>query len=286
MKAAKADSQNATPIKGLPRITPSNRTATTSSDEDVVSLNTELSDLRGLLTPGKLLHRSTLKPAGSKKAKIIAQPDPIPPNSYSNIKRIVRVVKKPKKQANTLCDTQTQTVPTIRSPELQAELCRPVVEQHSIGTQAGDLYIDSVKRWLLPVRVEPAAPTHLDHTFDFGSHRVPIARLPHMPATRTSGAYQQQQLPMHSYIPQQQIIQQPGYPSPYQNPIHYQPYPYHINPYAPVQYVPFQQNSAGPSTTQLKRRRIRNIKKISFIESAIHVRNKLLIILFTHSLNT
>lgn len=264
LRAAKAKnkSKNAKPIKRAPKITPTKRSAATSSDEDVVSLETETDDLRDILTRGKLLKRSTLKPINEQKSHGQAVPDPIPPNSHSNIRTIVRVVSKTKKQVGVVRNTQTQTFIGTRSFQNQAGPSYFSIEKRSVATQADETDLQSAYECVQHMKltkIEPSAPTHLDHSFDFGTHQVPVHRAPNRPAQRqfqrqfrpqftAQAQYQPQFAPPAQYQlanqPQnQQFIQHPVYhpnpsvPPSFQNPVQYQFQPVQ---YAPIQYLPLQ----------------------------------------------
>lgn len=269
LKAAKSESINAqrptkTPAQRLDELT-----------DDVLEIETD--DLRDLLksnqaSRGQLLKRSTFKPRASTNVHSVSKPDDILENSSSNIRQIVRTVVKRAPLVGSTQTIHTQTYIKTHSKGFQKGSSSFTVEQRSVETQAGKSYIKLLKKhWLnTSAHIEPVAPIHLDHTFDFGTHAVPIARPPRPAATQVSGAYAQQQQQQRCAQPFrhqprfappvfQQPIQQP-YPQPLQQPIHYQPYqfpPVQFDPFAPIQYVPVQPSIAGPTTAQLERKRNR-----------------------------
>lgn len=232
-KAVQRESVNAVPVKK-----PTNNQRVKEINEDVLDIQTD--DLRDLigLSRGQLLKRSTLKPELSTGGQIVYKPDPIPKNSVPNTRRIVRmVVKAP--PAGSVASIQTQTHVESQSKGIQQG--QSDFQQVSVGTQTDESCIEAIKRGF-SVRVEPANPTHVDHTFKFGSHGITVAPPPQLSATRTSGAYAQQQQQL--YVSQQQFVQPPQFvqPHPYPIPPSYQPtlqpYPFNQPSYQPL---------AGPS---------------------------------------
>lgn len=176
---------------------------------------------------------------------------------------MIRVVK-PEPQIGPLRHTQTQTATHIGKRHIgtQSVTSLASVEERSVGTQAGESDLQSAYECIQHIKlakVSPVAPIHLNHSFDFGTHRVALNRAPNRPVG-------QRFAPPNPYF--QQFIQQPVYhqnqvPPSFQHTIPFQPYQIQPVQYAPNPFIPVQSNPtvAGPSVSQRERKRLRNIKK-------------------------
>lgn len=138
------------------------------SDDDTLVLQ---EDIEFDDEKGRLLQQSTLKPAPSVVE--IREPDPIPPNSVSNIKQIVRIVKNPP--------------PTGKSISIGTQ-ARP--KSVSIGIQVGEPSKE-LRKPSIPSIVAPGPEPPLRA---YWTHKVNLPYPPHQVAPIAHQENQQHQL--------------------------------------------------------------------------------------------
>lgn len=178
-----------------PKVTPEQREVSVVDDDDTLLIN-EPVELPSDDERGRLLRQSTLKPS-HRETKALLEPDPIPPNSIDNTKRIVRIVA-PHKQP-----IKPKTV--------------------SIGIQT-NLIGSPLKKSIPPV-VSPAPEPPLR---SYWTHKI---NLPYPPSPQYGNQNTQQQQVFH-HIPQQPLAFYPAHPQPA-----YQHFPYQLQePVAPVHF--------------------------------------------------
>lgn len=179
-----------------PVVTPEQRRKETlqissDSDEDILNVTEEIDIDSAASERGKLLRKSTLKPAVDKPVPI-REPDPILPNCTDTTKRIVRIVQRQHTSASTLDVT---VVPKTKS----------------IGIQVGTPSPELNKRQVVPPIVLPAQEPPLK---SYWTHRV---NLPYPPAQAhevqpmLNGQYLQQPQPYQYYQQPYVPFAQPQY---------------------------------------------------------------------------
>lgn len=117
-KPSATSNHTTTLVNSKPRTEP-----TTDTDDDIVNIKESI-ELPALPSRGQLLRLSTLKPK-PVGAQAIQEPDEIPPNSLSIVKRVVRL-QLPPPEKGTAKSIQTQT-PALIKPQTA-----------SIGIQVGE----------------------------------------------------------------------------------------------------------------------------------------------------
>lgn len=197
-QSAKIKPAKKTRLSSIPKITPEIRrqafesaaSNTGESDGDILVLHEE--DIEFGDERGRLLRKSTLRPEPSVTET--HEPDPIPPNSVSNVKRIVRIVKRP---------VETQTSNTIGTQTIAPVKPKTV----SIGIQVGGANNDLLEKTSF-LSAGPEPPLR-----SYWTHKV---NLPYPP-----GHYNSVQAPLAHFANGQQHQQYQQFVQPqYQVPIH------------------------------------------------------------------
>lgn len=200
-----------------PKITPEQRVINT--DRDILDLDEQV-DLPDVIERGRLLKKSTLKPATSKPRQELI-PDPIPVNSIDTTKRIVRVVKNHHNTSTLGVSVVPKTV--------------------SIGIQVGSPCAELSRKKIAPVVVPNPEPP----LTGFWTHKVNLPYPPQNPIQHHQPPIHHQHQPVHQQPIHHQTFHHQIQPQFYHQPYEQQPvyqYPQVIVQPPPqvVQYQPHQ----------------------------------------------